>query len=128
MGDESTQGERMELSTKSLSGGAQPEFRPVEIATTHELDLTGLNEREAQQLRERALSAKRADVIVNSILGMTSQAGRIRFIRISWGKFGQFPQFIRTVMLAGTGSEQGQEIVKETVSRIYAVEAQEPSE
>lgn len=111
-------------SLRSTASAAQSEFRPTEITMTHELDLTGLSEREAQRLRDRVLNTKRSDLIVNSILGTDPEAARISFLRIRWGKFGEFPQFIRSVMMSREGTEPAQAITKETISRIYTVEAQ----
>jgi hypothetical protein len=126
MSEESTRGDKFEVSAAS-SSGAHAEFRPVEITTTHELDLTGLGDRDAQSVRERVLGANQSDVIVNSVLGMTARASRIIFIRLPWGRWGQFPQVIRPVLMTSGGTGDNQNIVKETISRTYVAEPEATS-
>jgi len=130
MDEESERPDLLSYSTRVPSPQRRQEFRPVEIETTHELDLTGLNDEEAQALRARAFDISQTDAIVNDVLGVTSSTEaepRIIFLRIRWGKFLQFPQVIRPLVTrAGEEGAATQDVLKETLTRVYQVEASGP--
>jgi hypothetical protein len=115
---------RSDYAGRSGIGRGRSEFRPMEIEATHELDLSGLNHEEAEGLRQRAFGVKQADAIVNSVLGLTSEAARTRFLRVLWGKWGQFPQVIKAVTVGSDNAGgRSQDVLKETLTRIYQVDA-----
>jgi hypothetical protein len=65
MQDESRGPDRSELRAP-----ARQEFRPVEIETTRDLDVTGLNDEEARRLRQQVLEVRQDDAIVADVLGV----------------------------------------------------------
>lgn len=108
------------------------EFRPVQIETTRDLDLTGLSEDEADALRRRALGADQDAEIVANALGIFGRqvplVSRTRFVKLLWGKWLQFPQVLRPVamQLGDDESVTPPDVLKESLTRVYNVEQPPP--
>jgi hypothetical protein len=122
MEDEGNRPGTTDFSARAYGGRQSREFQPVWIETTYELDHTGLTAREGENLRRRALDIRQGDSLVNTVLGLGAERAGVKFIRVSWNKFGQFPQFISTLRRAGGEEQPAQEVLKETFTRVYQVE------